>query len=148
VFWVLAAAACGLPRDPAGTLERVQGGVVRVGVVDAPPWASHAADGPRGREVEVVRRLARSLDARVEWSRGGETRLMAELKERGLDLVVGGIVEDSPYRDEVGFTRPYVTCDDGAHVFAGPPGENRWLMTVEALLAGEAAGCEDAEVAS
>lgn len=139
---VLGAVACELPRDPEGTLGRVRGGVLRVGVVDAPPWVIRGQGGaPRGREVEAVTRLAQGLGARVDWVPGGETRLMAALQGRTLDLVIGGLVADSPYGAEVGLTRPYLRCADGEHVFAGPPGENRWLMTVEAFLADEALDC-------
>jgi len=131
-----------VPRDPGGTLERVRGGELRVGVVEAPPWASHAGDGsPRGREVEAVRGLAASLGAELEWSVGGETAHMRALEDGRLDLVIGGLLKGSPYCQEVGCTRVYLDCD-GARVMAGPPGENRWLMTVEAYLVEHAPACE------
>lgn len=131
-----------LPRDPDGTLERVRGGVLRVGVVAAAPWVIGDPDGPpRGSEVDAVRGLAASLGAEVVWVPGGETAHMRALQARRLDLVIGGLVADSPYREEVGFTRPYADCD-GARVVAGPPGENRWLMTVEAFLADHPPPCE------
>lgn len=134
--------ACGLPRDPEDTLSRVRGGTLRVGVVDAPPWAMHEPGRPpRGREVEAAERLAHDLGATIEWVPGGETRLMHALQTYELDLVIGGLIKDSPYQGEVGFTRAYLTCAH-EHVFAGPPGENRWLMTVEAFLAREPATCD------
>lgn len=116
--------------------------MLRVGVVAAPPWV--IVDGepsPRGREVEAVAALARSLAASVEWTAGGETALFKKLAERRLDLVIGGLTADSPYAGEVGFTRAYADCG-GERVFAGPPGENRWLMTVEAFLARHPVACE------
>jgi polar amino acid transport system substrate-binding protein len=132
---LLATAACGLPRDPEGTLERVRGGVLRIGVVDDPPWVDRDADGrPRGVEVALARALADRLGAEPSWDFGGETRLMAALERFELDLVIGGVDADSPYRDEVGFTRPYYEGDGRPHVFAAPPGENAWLMTVEGFL--------------
>src|SRR3712207_7643050 len=36
----LVAAACDLPRDPEGTLQRVRGGTMRVGVVERRPWTT------------------------------------------------------------------------------------------------------------
>lgn len=147
-FVVLVASGCGVPRDPDGTLERVRGGVLRVGVVDAPPWVIfETGQPPRGREVLAATRLAGSLGADVAWVAGGETRLMAAMQAGSLDLVIGGLIEDSPYRDEVGLTRAYLECDDGEHVFAGPPGENRWLMTVEAFLADAGIACAGPEPA-
>lgn len=133
-----------LPRDPGGTLERVRGGPLRVGVVEAPPYViREPGRPPRGSEVDAAERLAAVLGAAVEWTPGGETALMDALRERRLDLVIGGLTADSPYRDVVGFTRPYADCD-GERVFAGPPGENRWLMTVEAFLADHPPACEAA----
>lgn len=128
-------AACGLPRDPEGTLEHLHGGVLRVGLVDDPPWAGRDARGqPRGIEVEITEALANQLGAEIRWNYGGETRLMAELGRFELDLVIGGLNLDSPYSDEVGFTRPYYVGDDQQHVLAGPPGENAWIMTLERSL--------------
>lgn len=127
---LLATSSCGLPRDPEGTLERVRGGVLRVGAVADPPWVGRDTDHLRGVEVALARALAADLGAELRWNHGGETRLMAALQNFELDLVIGGITEDSPYADEVGFTRPYYQ----GHVLAGPPGENAWLMTLEAFL--------------
>jgi polar amino acid transport system substrate-binding protein len=71
------AAACDLPRDPEGTLERVRGGTLRVGVAHNPPWASLPAPGEaQGVEPRLVRALAAELGARVEWVAGGETELL------------------------------------------------------------------------
>lgn len=129
-----AALACGLPRDPEGTLERVRGGTLRVGVVHSPPWVTieHRDADPAGREVELARGLADALGARLEFTVGGETALIDRLREFELDLVLAGLDDDSPFGDEVGFIRPYVTAGDRDHVVAGPPGENAWLRVVEA----------------
>jgi polar amino acid transport system substrate-binding protein len=134
--------ACDLPRDPEGTLERVRGGVLRVGAIDEAPWVVHDAHRdahgqPRGVEVALVEALADRLGAEVRWDHGGETRLLAALERFELDLVIGGLDADSPYADEVGFTRPYYEADGHAHVLAAPPGENAWLMTIEGFLRGQ-----------
>lgn len=130
---------CDWPRDPEATLNHVRGGVLRVGAVHEPPWVSVDPGGgpPRGLEVELTEDLARQLGAELRWQYGGETRLMRSLKHFELDLVIGGITSDSPYRSEVGFTRPYRTGPGGAHVFAAPPGENGWISTLDGFL-GEA----------
>ncbi len=45
-----------LPRDPEGTLNRVRGGRVRVGLVEHPPWVVRRSGGePAGVEVELVK---------------------------------------------------------------------------------------------
>jgi polar amino acid transport system substrate-binding protein len=104
------AAACGLPRDPEGTLDRVRGGTLRVGVAHNPPWASLRADGEAaGVEPRLVRQLAAELDARVEWVPGGETALLAALEQHRLDLVVGGLSAADPRGVKLGFSRPYYT---------------------------------------
>lgn len=119
--------ACGLPRDPEGTLQRVQHGNLRVGLMHAPPHVDVRGDVPRGPEVDAVTHLARHFAADISWRVGGESELMTALERFELDLVVGGIAEDTPYAETVGLTRPRTGT-----VFATPPGENAWLMAVEA----------------
>ncbi|MFE2756940.1 substrate-binding periplasmic protein [Actinosynnema sp. NPDC059335] len=109
---VLAAAGCGLPRDVDGTLDRVRGGVLRVGVTENRPWTV-VGDGPAeevsGAEAELVGRLADRLGARVQWRHGSEAALMAAVEERRLDLVVGGLEANSPWTGQASLTRPYAT---------------------------------------
>ena len=103
-------AACGIPRDPEGTLARVEGGVIRVGVVDNPPWASVPASGEAaGVEPRLVRALAAELGARVEWVPGAESELLAALEHHSVDLVIGGISDASPWKPKLGLSRPYYT---------------------------------------
>ena len=106
----VATASCGIPRDPEGTLARVEGGVLRVGVVDNPPWASVPASGEAaGVEPRLVRVLAAELGAGVEWVPGGESELLAALEHHSLDLVIGGLSAASPWGPKLGFSRPYYT---------------------------------------
>lgn len=99
---------CGIPRDTDGTLDRVRGGVVRVGVAEHPPWTT--VDGRvSGAEADLVERLADRLGARVEWHPGAESALMAALEERQLDLVVGGLTDDLPWTEHAALSRPYAT---------------------------------------
>ncbi len=107
---LLVATACGLPRDTGTTLADVRGGVLRVGVTDNPPWVAVAGDEqPAGAEAVLVTRLAERLGARVEWYPGSESELMAAVKDRVLDLVVGGLTADAPWTKEASLTKPYVT---------------------------------------
>lgn len=101
---------CQFPRDPEGTLDRVSGGVLRVGVTPADPWVRLAADGPpTGVEVELVRRFADTLGARVEWVEGSESDLMEALHGRQLDVVIAGLTRRSAWAKEAALTRPYLT---------------------------------------
>lgn len=127
-------ASCGLPRDADHTLDRVQGGILRVGIVDHAPWAHASDSGVVGVEPALVADLARQLRARPEWRRGAESELLQALHERKLDIVVGGLTADSPWKSEVAFTRAYEGGDDAKHVLAVAPGENAWLMRVERYL--------------
>jgi ABC-type amino acid transport substrate-binding protein len=95
-------------------------------------------DAPSGIEPELVNRLARELGARPVYRHASESELLEALDRRELDLVVGGLREDSPWRGRVALTRPYFTEKDSAgHVFATAAGENGWLVHVERFLARE-----------
>ncbi|MDQ3958190.1 MAG: transporter substrate-binding domain-containing protein [Actinomycetota bacterium] len=115
VFAALAGAAvalagcASLPRDPESTLNRVTGGVMRVGVADDPPWVVVGDGEPSGVEVEIVERFAEELGAEVEWHEGSAEDLAAALEMRELDLVIGGIVSTSSLAAQVALTHPYLT---------------------------------------
>jgi polar amino acid transport system substrate-binding protein len=132
-------AGCRIPDDPEGTLERVDGGVVRVGMTVNPPW-TELRDGRRaGIEVALVEELARSLRARTAWTDGAEAQLIEALEAGELDLVIGGVTKDSPWSDHAALTRPYATStsEQGRrqeHVMVAPLGENAWLMRLERFL--------------
>jgi extracellular solute-binding protein (family 3) len=134
------ASACGLPRDTEGTTDRVRGGIVRAGAVIDPPWVVDSAGVPAGIEPTVVSRLAQRLGARVQWRVSTESELLHALHERELDVVVGGLADDTPWKKEIAITLPYHT--DTAprttrvehHVLAAAPGENRWLMELNREL--------------
>lgn len=143
---VAACAGCasGLPRDPEGTLDRVQGGELRVGVSADPPWTEVAAPGATepavtGIEPTLVADFARALDAEVVWTVGGEESLVGDLADGRLDLVIGGLTEASPWTEQVALTRPYVTVPDAVgdaepHVMAARMGENAFLVELETFL--------------
>src|SRR5829696_394467 len=63
VLVVLIAAGCDFPRDPRGTLEGVQNGTMRVGIVENDPWTRMEEGHASGVEVELLKddaRVARS----------------------------------------------------------------------------------------
>jgi polar amino acid transport system substrate-binding protein len=125
VSCLLALSCAGLPRDPEGTLRRVQGGRLRVGLVEHPPWVVRTAGEPAGVEVELVRRFAAELNATPEWHWGGEQRHMEALERFELDLVVGGVTKSTPWSKYVGLTGPYFeeTYAVGFPATAAPPKE-------------------------
>jgi polar amino acid transport system substrate-binding protein len=134
--------ACGLPRDPSKTLDRVSGGTMRVGYVANPPWViPHAGrDGVLsmdGVEGVLVQHLAQEIRAHIEWVAGTESELFDSLRQRKVDLLIGGINDATPWKKDVGLTRPYFAEPEPQalrHVMATPPGENGWLMRVEQTL--------------
>jgi polar amino acid transport system substrate-binding protein len=113
-------AACDYPRDPEDTLDHVQGGTMRVGVIDDPPWVDLSGPEPRGVEPELLREFAATQDAEIEWVEGPESELIAAMVGFQLDVVIGGLTQTTPWAKEVSTTLPYV---DTEIVFAVPPGE-------------------------
>lgn len=90
VLTALTLTACGIPRDPEGTLERVEGGTVRAGITENHPWTDLSGGEPAGVEVDLIEAFAESLGARVEWFDGSQAELLENLEKRELDVVMGG----------------------------------------------------------
>lgn len=141
---LLASGCAEYPRDPEHTTEQVDAGVLRVGVIHDPPFVRLRGPGePQGAEAELARALARAMDARVVWSSGGQDELLVDLEEFRIDLVLGGLSAETPWKDRIALTRPFKARD--AHgrlvsrVAAVPPGENRWQLQVERFTRGEVA---------
>jgi len=132
---LLLVAACGIPRDSDGALDRIRNGTLRLGVAENPPWVVARDSAISGIEATLVGELAAQMNAKVETVHGSETRLLEGLHRRELDLVIGGFTADSPWKRDVAFTKPYHEDKDGRkHVLALAPGENGWLMRVEQFL--------------
>lgn len=135
---VIALAGCGsIPADPDGTLERVTDGVLRVGASADDGLIAVTGDEVSGTEAELVEDFAETLNARVEWTVGGEENLVWQLGEGQLDLVVGGITDATPWVESAGVTRSYPAMP-GAEgrkiVMLVPLGENRFLSKLERFL--------------
>lgn len=103
----LVASACGTPRDPELTLQRVTGGTIRVGVADHEPWTVSSSGEPKGIEVELVRMFAEEIDADVEWVEGQVEELAGALAMGEIDLLIGGLTIRS--KVDGALTHPYVT---------------------------------------
>jgi ABC-type amino acid transport substrate-binding protein len=134
---VLALAGCGVPVDPDGTLDRVTGGVLRVGA--SPSGELVQVDGGEvsGSLVELTEGFAATRDARVEWRVDGEEDLVDELASGELDLAIGGMTAATPWVDRVSVTRAYpqVPGSRGADVVVLLPlGENALQSALERYL--------------
>lgn len=115
---LLTVAGCRFPDDVEGTLDRAEGGVLRVGWIDSAPWATQRKGEIRGVEAELIREFAAGIGARIEWHAGTEAELSAALEGYQLDVVIGGLTRSSPYRRHVALTRPYI--DTEIEVGVGP----------------------------
>ena len=146
VLVVLAAlASCTFPHDPDGSLERIdRTGELRVGVSPAQGRTVVPEEGdPSGPEVRLVTGFARSRGAEVRWTTGGEEELMGQLETGELDMVIGGLTDQSPWTKKAGLTRPYAETTDSRGeqvklVMAVPLGENRLMSELERWLDGSA----------
>lgn len=135
--------ACGssFPADPDGTLERVNGGTLRVGASENDPWVSVPPSGePEGSEPELIRAFAAKLGAKIEWTTGGEHMLAEDLKHGELDVLIGGLDDQTPWVQHGGLSRPYAESKDGRgkthkHVMLVSHGENAFLLELDRFLA-------------
>ena len=134
-------AGCGvaIPADPDHTLDRVRGGTLRVGVSPNPPWTDVSGQQPAGSEVELARAFAAALGAQPTFEVGGEEPLVARMEHGELDLIVGGLTDQTPWSKQVAVTRPYATAIGPTqrterHVLAVPLGENAFLVELERFI--------------
>ncbi|MFP5416076.1 MAG: transporter substrate-binding domain-containing protein [Actinomycetes bacterium] len=130
-------AGCGIPRDPDGTLERVQqAGELRVGIVLAPPHTVLRGTTWSGPEVELVQGFADELGVRVAWVSGSEEQTVDRAEHGEVDLMVGGLTTRTGWSTQVGLSRPYAEERDdygrtARRVMAVPLGENALLERLE-----------------
>ena len=83
-------AACGMPRDPGGSLDgALRRGSLRVGIDDGGA-ATHA------EERSVVTALAADHRLAVSWVAGPLPQLLERLEHFELDVVVSGLRPDHP----------------------------------------------------
>ena len=96
-----------LPRDPKETLRQLSSRPIRVGLVEHPPWVVRTSGEPAGVEVELVRNFAGQLGTTTDWHWGGEQEQLEALQHYQLDIVIGGLTDQTPWSKYVGFTSAY-----------------------------------------
>lgn len=137
---LLAACAASYPADPKGTLERVTDGVIRVGASPNGEWVSVSSSGePEGKEPELVKAFAARLGARIDWTTGTEHVLAEGIKHGELDLMIGGLNDQTPWEKHAGLTRAYTESKDEhgqthKHVMLVDKGENAFLLELDKFL--------------
>ena len=140
-FWPLALslslAACGLPRDPEQTSNRISAThELRVGVTDNREWVDASGAEPQGIEPDLIRDFAARIGAKILWTRGSEASLAKSLKRHELDLAAGGFDAKTPWKSIAGVSQPFAeTGDKKKHVLLTAPGENRFILTLDTFLA-------------
>jgi polar amino acid transport system substrate-binding protein len=107
----LTTVGCQFPRDPEGTLERVRGDTLRVGVLADPPWVDLSKAPPTGVEADLVRELARSIDGDVEWVEAPESELFDAL--RGFQLGSSGSRAPRAWPTRISRSREALSSDAG-----------------------------------
>ncbi|WP_447962945.1 transporter substrate-binding domain-containing protein [Nitrospira sp. Ecomares 2.1] len=126
------------PKDTHHTLQQIQSrGVLRIGAIEQAPWAYRAEGGAQGIEIKLAMAFARSLGAEPQVEFLSEADATEYLRQHQIDLVVGGLTNASPRKDDVGLTRKYFQIRDEEnyeHVMAVPKGENGLLVRLETFL--------------
>ena len=100
-------ACSNLPRDPKETLKQLQSRPLRVGLVEHPPWVVKTGGEPAGAEVDLIRNFASELGTTPDWHWGGEQEQLEALEHYQLDVVIGGLTDQTPWSKYVGLTGPY-----------------------------------------
>jgi len=141
VVALAALAGCGpYPRDADDLSRQAAQDAMRVGASDDPPWVRIAPDGSvSGPEAELVQRFAATHGYRVEWKPGGHDALMLDLERARLHAVIGGHDPKSPWKPEVGWSRPLGlrASPDGPmpeRRIALPPGQSAWHYAFDQYL--------------
>lgn len=126
-----ALSGCDLPKDPQGTLERVEGGVLRAGLVAGA--AESSADRVR------LAALAAVLGAELRVQEADVHELMSRLEKGDLD-VVASLPKRTPFKN-AGYTHSVDKAPmsgNGPPVWAVARGENAWLLALNRIVASEA----------
>ncbi len=135
---LLCLAACDLPRDPNGTMNRVRGGTLVVGIVEGSSYASLGASEATGEDADLARRVADTFGAEPRWTRGTADQMVAALDDGAVDLAIGGIPRRAPWTTRVALTASIGGMNLGGErverAFALPLGENRWMLEVNRVV--------------
>ncbi len=141
VLALLGLAGCDrYPRDADRLSEQAASHGMRVGASHDPPWVVVGADGSvSGEEAALLERFAKSRGYRLIWQPGAHEALMRELQHARLHAVIGGHHPDSPWKPDVGWSRPHGlrAGPDGPmpeRRIALPPGQSAWQLAVDTWL--------------
>lgn len=99
---------CSLPQDPEDTLNSIQNGTLRAGIVNNPPWTIWNKGEPYGIEVEILKGIAKELNSEIKWKKGSEEKLFSALEHGDLDIVLSGLTKSSPWVKHVGPSNPFL----------------------------------------
>ncbi len=119
-----------IPRDPDGSLDRIRASrAFAVGLI---------APGPSGQPAErqsaLLTRIANRTAAEPRIEDGAAERLLEKLEDGELDLVVGELSTDTPWRGRVTMFRPLAEHVREHHTIAltvaARNGENAWIALV------------------
>lgn len=118
-----------LPRDPAGTTDRVsRDRSFKVGFADP-----DAVSDPRTKA--LIQNLEARTDATATIVDSTGEALLKHLADGNVDLAIGRFRSDSPWQTDVAFGPALTTHGRSADALelkaAMRNGENRWIMTVE-----------------
>lgn len=130
---------CGvtIPSDPHGAMDRIEGGVLRIGASPSVDLVTVDGDRVGGPLADLVSGFAEAHDARVVWTIGSEEDLVDGLERGALDLAIGGMTERTPWSERVSVTRGYRGVPSGHGepvVILLPLGENRLQSALEQYL--------------
>jgi polar amino acid transport system substrate-binding protein len=120
----LISASCDFPRDARGTLDKVQNGTMRVGIVNHDPWTQIEEGRASGVEVELLRDFAGELEAEIVFVQGTVPELLEAARQGEVDVVAGGFTSTSPgvsEGKEAGITSPYLVTRFAVGVPPGTP---------------------------
>ena len=96
------------PKDAEKTLDKVSNGTIRVGFTNAGPWVYPSATGAQGIEADIVTNFAQTLHAKIDWVEVTEEQLFNALKRGEINILIGGITDKTPWKEEIGLTKPYI----------------------------------------
>jgi polar amino acid transport system substrate-binding protein len=140
----LVSAGCVFPQDPRGTLEGVQNGTMRVGIVGHDPWTRMEDGRASGVEVELLKDFAEELEAETSFVPGTTPELLEAARQGEVDVLIGGFTSTSPgvsEGKEAGVTGTYLTTrfvvgvPPGTHAFDDPSGRKIAVERIDGTAA-------------
>jgi sRNA-binding carbon storage regulator CsrA len=124
-----------IPADPGKSFENAAISGLRAGYFQNNPWVFESEGRLSGIEPEIINGFASANGFKVTWISGTEEDLMRKLEKKEIHLVVGGFLDDTPWKSrKTGFSKPYFTDKKEKRVIAIMQGENRLLFNLEKYI--------------